>query len=373
MKLIRSSKCTLRYATAAKRQALRGVLLTYGRIVNEFIDQFWAQPVDKTELLKDVVNSVKGSTARLRKVAAREALDMCLAAKNQAKESGKKAVKPRHRGKRMCLSSTIADLLPSKSAKSFDCWLHLQSLGFKLILDFPIRLHRHFHALAREGKRLASYVITENYVQFAFEIKTEPKLEPDRCVGIDTGINALASVSTGHQFGLDIKSGIDRVKRCKHGSHGQRTASRALRQRMAECCKEILNTLKPTLIVVEDLKGITKNTKRRIVSKGFRRSIGRWNVRFWLGALERLCERNRVSFRRVSARYTSQTCHRCGHIDRRNRSGEPFKCLKCNHQANADVQASLNILIRFLTGLYGAGCKALIPTLPDDQVLLGFV
>ena len=362
MKLIRSSKCTLRFGTAAKRLQLRGVLLTYGRLVNEFIDKFWLEPIEKTALLKGVVNSVSGSTHRLRKVAAREALDMCLAAKNCAKESGRKEAKPRHVGKRMCCSSTIAALLPAKRSRSFDCWLKIQSVGF--VIDLPIRLHRHFHALAREGKRLASYIVTESYVQFAFEIQTEPKLPPDRCVGIDTGINALASTSTGHQFGLDIKAGIDRVKRCQHGSAGQRTAARALRQRMDECAREVITTLKPTLVVLEDLRGITQKTRRRL-GKEMRRSIGRWNVAHWHGSLVRHCERNRVAVRHVDPRHTSQQCSICGTIDRRNRTGSTFRCVACGHHANADVQASTNILTRFLTGPYGAGCKPL--TL--DQVL----
>lgn len=364
MKITRSSKCTLLYCTAEKRRQLRRVLAEYGRVCQLFIDQFWLEPSKKTELLAPVVNSVDTwLTARLRKVAAREAIDMVGAARKSANALGNEPSKPRHSARRMCLSSTIADLLPAKSAKSFDCWLHLQSIGAGLILDLPVKLHKHFKKLAAAGRRLASYVVTDRYVQFAFEIETGPKLEPTACVGIDTGINALASASTGQQFGLDIKQHIERVKLCKHGSKGQLRASRALRQRMDECAKEVLGATGATLVVTEDLKGITKNTKRRLV-KNMRRSIGRWNVSYWLGTLERLCEWNRVSFRRVKPRHTSQQCSECGHVDRRNRRGSDFRCLKCGHEANADVQASTNILNRFLTGPYGAGCKALTPALP---------
>lgn len=211
--------------------------------------------------------------------------------------------------------------------------------------------------MSAKGKRLESYVITRNSVQLCFEIETGPKQAKDRCVGVDTGINALASLSTGEQMGLDIKAGIKRIKRCKHGSKGQKRAVRALRQRMDEVAKEV--AAKATLVVVEDLTGMTKHTKRRLV-KTMRRSVGRWNVRYWLGALERACEANRVSFRTVCPKYTSQMCSSCGHVDRRNRNGEVFRCLSCGYEANADVQASRNILARFLTGPYGAGCKPLM-------------
>lgn len=354
MNISRSTKCSLKSATASKLSQLDIVLTEYGRVVNGFIDQFWIDCPAKSKLLKPIVDSVESwFTARLRKVAAREAIDMVKAAKKRWKE---KAVKPTHHGQRMCVSSTIARL-DDAQASSFDCWLHLQSIGNGIILDLPIKKHKHLNELEARGRRQESYVITRDSVQFCFEIETGPKQEPDACIGIDTGINALASLSTGKQLGTDIKAGIERIKRCKHGSKGQKRAVRSLRQRMDEVAKEVVS--RASLVVVENLKNITKNTKRRL-DKNMRRSIGRWNVRYWLGTLQRKCEDNRVSFRSVSPYYTSQTCSSCGHVDRRNRNGELFRCLECGYQANADVQASRNILNRFLTGPYGAGCKPMI-------------
>jgi len=354
VKISRSSKCSLKFTTASKLSKLGTVLNEYGRVVNAFIDQFWIECPAKGKLLKPVVDSVDSwFTARLRKVAAREAIDMVKAAKERW---GDKAVTPTHRGQRMCVSSTIARLDASKDS-SFDCWLHLSSIGNGIILDLPIKRHKHFNDLATVGRKQESYIITRDSVQFCFEIETGPKQEPDRCVGVDTGINALASLSTGDQLGTDIKVGIERIKRCKHGSKGQKRAVRALRQRMDEVAKEVVD--KSSLVVAENLKNITKNTKRRL-GKNMRRSIGRWNVRYWLETLQRKCEYHRVSFRSVSPYKTSQTCSSCGHVDRRNRTGELFRCLSCGYEANADVQASRNILTRFLTGPYGAGCKPLV-------------
>ena len=79
MKIVRSSKCTTKWMTAEKRSTLRRVLEEYGRIVNIFIDHFWElpSPPAKAELLKPIVDLPETwLTARLRKVAAREALDM---------------------------------------------------------------------------------------------------------------------------------------------------------------------------------------------------------------------------------------------------------------------------------------------------------
>ncbi|MGC9103173.1 MAG: zinc ribbon domain-containing protein, partial [Desulfurella sp.] len=48
--------------------------------------------------------------------------------------------------------------------------------------------------------------------------------------------------------------------------------------------------------------------------------------------------------------YTSQTCPVCGHISRSNRkTQEDFECENCRHKANADLNASKNILLRFVS------------------------
>lgn len=54
---------------------------------------------------------------------------------------------------------------------------------------------------------------------------------------------------------------IIKVKRRKHGSKGQKRARRALRQRLDEVAKEVTDNY--DLIVIEGLKNITKNTKKK--------------------------------------------------------------------------------------------------------------
>lgn len=353
MKIKRSTVCSLKFANKAKRDQLALIFEEYARVVNLYIDKFWIECPHKMQLLAPVVNSVDSwFTRRLRQAAAREAIDMVQAAKNR---KDIKQTKPVHRGTRMCLSSATA-LLKENKGTTYDKWLHLYSIGNGIILNIPIKLHKHFYKLAAKGKRLESYVITKDRVQFCFEIETGPKKKPENCIGIDTGINVLASLSTGEQYGTDIKENIERIKRCKQGSLGRKRAVRALHQRMDEVAKQV--TTDVDLVVVENLKGITKGTKlKRRLNKNMRRSIGSWHVRYWLSRLEMDCEDKNVSFRIVRPEYTSQTCSACGSVDRRNRNGSVFCCLSCGHQADADVQASQNILSRFLTGLYGAGCK----------------
>lgn len=361
MKIMRSTKCSLKFATAAKRAQLDEVLTEYGRVVNAFTKKFWyrrrkALPT-KNDLLAPIVNSVgTWLSARLRKVAAREALDMI---KASMERDGTKAKRPTHRGNRICCSSTIATLYDPHHADEFDAWLVLTSLGNKIRLDLPIRFHKHFNGLLKRGRRCNSYVITRNYVQFAFEIETGPKKKRGRVAGVDTGINTLAAYNDGsskYLLGPDIKELINKINRCEHGSKRQKRLRRSLRQRMDEVAKLIAEQPWLRVIVVEKLRKMNYKTKaKRRLAKNMRRSLGAWNYRYWLNRVQRACEDNRVAFRSIPPQYTSQECLPCGHIERGNRKGEKFHCLSCGYTDHADLNGGGIIRKRFLTGPYGAG------------------
>lgn len=402
MKINRSTKCSLKFTTSQKKQELNNVLVEYGCVVNIFINHFWKNGCpSKTKLLKPIVDIPQTwLSARLRKVAAREAIDMVKSSK-EVHSSNKKQLeltifalksklkkanpdskfirrkinnwhikvrnltnklnhmqptKPKHSGKRMHVSCTIAELQQPKKTNTFDNWLHLASIGNKVIIDLPVKLHKHFNILKAKGKMLNDYIITKNYVQFCFEVETGEKKEIETVLGVDTGINALASTSDSEQLGTDIKEKIENIKRSQKGSNRQKSLIRGLKQRIDEVAKEI--SKKTDLVVVEKLKNMNNNSKLKgRLSKNMRHSIGSWQYSYWLDRLEQKCEENRVTFRSVCPSYTSQECFQCGHIDRGNRNGELFRCKKCNHFCNADINAARNILNRFFSGPYGAAYK----------------
>lgn len=360
MKIIRAVSCTTKFATKSKKKTLLMILTEYGRVVNFFIDYFWdREKFDKSKLLKPIVDAPKNDTwlsARLRKVAAREAIDMILAVKERWKNKPEKCNKPFHKGKRMCCSSTIADLQDSKS--SFDCFLHLQSIGNKIILDIPIKKHRQFNKWEGAGKRLNSYIITKDKIQFVFEIETGKKKEFGKVIGIDTGIKCLATTDEGQRIGDKIEEIINKINNCKSGSNRQKTLRKHLKHYIDECAKNVFK-FNPNLqrIVVERLKNMNFQTKiKRKLKKGLRKTIGNWNYRYWLSRLERNCEENRVRFTSVNPSYTSQICNFCGHSDRMNRlSQDKFCCVSCGHTDHADINAAKNILNRGISLAYCRG------------------
>jgi len=407
MKIVRSTKCSLKFATKSKQEELQKVLREYSKVVNIFIAHFWKNGVvENRDLLKGIVDIPKDTwlSARLRKVAAREAIAMVNSVKaleiynkqqlSDSIEDIEKVLKklkptckkhrrkinnlhkalksktmrlqafkptmPRHNGKSMSISCTIAELQKAEDAKGFDAWLHIASVGNKMVFDLPIKFHKHYNELAKRGKRLNSYIISKDRVQFVFEIQTGPKKPVKKLIGVDSGVNVLAVTSNGKFFGTDIKDCIARINRCQHGSAGQKQASRALRQRLDEIAKQVVK--EADLVVVENIEGISSNTKLKgRLSRTMRSFIGRWNERYWYGRLQQNCEASRTSFRSVMPYNNSITCPACGNVDKKNRlSTDIFECSVCCHTENAHIVGAKNSLNRFITGPYGACYKTLV-------------
>ena len=379
MKIIRSSKCSLKFTNQGKIEKIKVILEEYSKAVNYYIDLLKDWELKGGQFIETpIINSFNHEwmTHRLKKNVCREAVGMLCSYQTKVKNGDTKAKPPHHYGKSMTLASTCVNI-SFTDRTDFDIWLHIHSIGNKIIFNLPLKKHKHFNKWLERGKLNNTVIIYKDKIQFSFDIKIEKKKEIKKIVGLDTGINALVSLSDGSQLGLDIKDYIERVKRCKYGSKGQKKARRALKQRIDEVAKEVTDSY--DLIVIEDLKNITKNTKkrnkgkkftdRRFLSKNMRRSIGSWNVRYFQKRLILNCENKKVSYRTVKPYNTSITCPSCGLVDWRNRSGIEYLCSRCGYVANADNNAALNILERFITGLYGTRYKFLFNKLDLVQNL----
>jgi IS605 OrfB family transposase len=74
----------------------------------------------------------------------------------------------------------------------------------------------------------------------------------------------------------------------------------------------------------------------------------------------------------VDAKYTSQTCSRCGCVDAANRYLQAsFACVSCGYASHADVNAAVNILKRAKLSPAGRGAALADPTDPRSVLLPG--
>lgn len=119
------------------------------------------------------------------------------------------------------------------------------------------------------------------------------------------------------------------------------------RRQYAECiaAKHACTDHSPSTIVFEDLK-LGAMTRR---GRGSHKRVLNREMRFVRHHAVEQRIRNRAEMQgirviTVDPKYTSQTCARCGHIDKDSRiTRDVFKCVKCHYVQHADVNAAIVI------------------------------
>lgn len=104
-----------------------------------------------------------------------------------------------------------------------------------------------------------------------------------------------------------------------------------------------------TDVVMEDLDSFsasyTRNKEFDIKYSRLNRLLRLSNIKNWFN---QQAEKRGIRVHLTSACYSSQQCPNCGHISRDNRpSQEQFKCVNCQHENNADINASKNLEFRY--------------------------
>lgn len=93
------------------------------------------------------------------------------------------------------------------------------------------------------------------------------------------------------------------------------------------------------IIQMEDLSGFTDAQKDRLLKD--------WSYYDLQAKIEYKAEEAGIKVLYILPTYTSKRCNCCGWIDEENRDGKTnqsqFKCTRCGHKANADVNAAKNI------------------------------
>ncbi len=371
--MIRSSALTLKFATSKKLNTLDFVFNEYAHIVNLYIDA-----LNQSKELPKFTN-FKVSTwisARLQQCAGKQATEIVKSTRKKDKEIrlkkykkiykyflntqrqkkfiGKKfselnlnyKIKPRFDGKTINLDNRFWSL--NTSTNSFDYWVKLGSIGNKIGLLLPLKEHKHNKKFSN-WKRAGSCRLLRNNGKFKIELiyeQTTPVIhKPNKILAIDAGINCLMSCSDGRQIGLELKKLLNELNKKQQKS---KSYNRKLNQihNYVRWCVNQLDWSNLSDLVIENLKYIQIGTKQK-VNKATRRLLSKWNLGLWHRAIEQKCEANCVCLHYVEPRYTSQTCPRCGNVDKGNRDGVLFRCTSCGYEANADLNASINILNRF--------------------------
>jgi putative transposase len=192
------------------------------------------------------------------------------------------------------------------------------------------------------------------YINIQMYQELPKKKQEIKVLGIDLGIKKVAVTSDNKFYNSkhlkNIKGKYQRLKRHLQ-SKGTKSAKRRLKKlsgkenrfvRDVNHCisKRIVNT-NNTVFALENLKNIRNNT--RTYNKKLNRMIGNWSFGQLQSFIQYKAERQGKSIIYIKPYYTSQQCSKCGCIEKKNRSGNVFKCVECGFQVDADLNASKNI------------------------------
>jgi putative transposase len=212
-------------------------------------------------------------------------------------------------------------------------------------------------------------------VAFGQEVEALTPTNSLPSVGVDRGVAVAASLSTGETFHVpDGLARLDRLRRKAQRvlARRKRGSRRALaqRRRIARLAgrsarvRRDWNHRNTTdiarrfgVVVLEDLstRSMTKSASGTVEAPGRmvaqKRGLNRAILNVgWFQFETMLAYKLAASGGRlvlVDPKFTSQTCSECGVVDARSRKSQAiFACVACDHRANADHNAAINILRR---------------------------
>ena len=196
--------------------------------------------------------------------------------------------------------------------------------------------------------------------------KEEEGLVKGRTLGVDLGVKYPAYVCLNDDTYKreHIGEALELIKQRKQYQERRRRTQQQLKNvkggkgrykklknlnRLSECERNFAKTYNH--MISKRIVEFAKKHKcefinmENLTKEGFSDSILRnWSYYELQSMVEYKADRIGIKVRYVNPAYTSQTCSRCGHIDKENRqTQEKFICTKCGFELNADHNASINI------------------------------
>ncbi len=239
-------------------------------------------------------------------------------------------------------------------------------------VKIPMRVSN-YHIGKLKGQNPTSAQVCQHkdgdwYVHIQLKSETPKPIKTGKVIGVDFGRRDIAVTSTNKSWsGKEIQDKRDKYarvraslqKKATQGTRSTRRRCRQILQRLSgrerryqqwlnhNISKAIISEAKQTqsFIAIEDLTGIRERTNQKPRNKTERRRSNSWAFYQLRTFLEYKGIKEGVEVIAVNPAYTSQSCHCCLHIGRRN--NKSFKCSNnaCGWIGDADLNGSLMIAL----------------------------
>lgn len=270
--------------------------------------------------------------------------------------------------------------LEEATDSTFDYWLTISTLAFRQQLKVPVKLadyhkeqltdpetgkRRKINSSVTLNKRDEGWWLTLTYDE-TIAVQTKPNAP---VIGIDVGISDFLTTSDGKTYGsfnrnLRERQKRDREKRRRkaklrkclekqgvpkeklpstRSATGQRL-TRHVRQEINRAVNRCFEEHEGCQFAYEQLSVSSMRFKARAMNAYMRAS----NLAHIPDQIAWNATKRGMEATRVKSAYSSQQCHVCHSVDRKNRPNQQtFCCRVCGHTAHADINAAENIASRF--------------------------
>jgi len=377
---IRTSNLSLKFVNKDKLDKIKTFIKDYEECVKSVIDALWNTRFEYNGSILDVQNQEYDCpkfcpdiiidsplTARATKCAMTQALGIVkgiltkrkkdenklewLKSKNKTSKKLEQTLsqlptKPKVKNLECEINSILVDVEDNRNT-TFDVWLNLHSLykkerGDKTLI--PLKKHKQYLKWEAKGKRLNSILLSDKEVEIRFGVAKIDKKTLGSTIAVDQGISSLITTSRNDSLPI-YQNGKWAFNTILEALCKKQKGSKAFK-RMTELRKNYVNFVINKL----DIQDIKEIKLEKIDNIRFGRNVTRKMSHFSNPLIRdkfmKLCEEEGVLFTHVDSSFNSQRCNKCGWTHKDNRNGKTFKCCACSHEADADENASQNILIR---------------------------
>ncbi len=196
------------------------------------------------------------------------------------------------------------------------------------------------------------------FISFKIEVKPNVTAKPVECVGVDLGINSLATLSTGEEFkgAKSYRKYEKKLARLQYllrhkvvGSSNYKKAQLKIAQlhrKIANIRKDTLHKLTTYISKNHAVIGIEAlNVSGMMANRKLAKAIGDMGFYEFRRQLEYKCQLYGSQLLFVDRFYpSSKTCSNCGHIKQfLSLSERVFKCQQCQFECDRDLNAAINL------------------------------
>ena len=215
-------------------------------------------------------------------------------------------------------------------------------------INIPLKQHRHSNKLITNEYNLRNTIgIQQKSGKILINLfwkkdVEEPELKPDcNHIGIDLGQKVFIQTSNGQSIGKELNDLYTQIINKQRNSKAYKKKLIQRDNLINYYINNHLNLNNIDLISIEDLNNVKHKSK---LSKKVNNKLQYWSYKKTINKFEQVCNEAGISMVKVSPAYTSQTCSKCGSVHKQNRVNQNlFKCIDCQYELNADLNASINI------------------------------